>query len=91
MFLTEYNIYMDQPQQDINLNYTVPVVTSDGHVIMISDTGLPTLLFFQARQQHDGHMHGDVVAGVRLNNIDELKNLSKAINETVKNHESREP
>jgi hypothetical protein len=82
---------MNQGQQDINLNYTVPVVTSDGHIVMISDQGVPTLLFFQARQQHEGHMHGDVVAGVRLNSLEDLKGLAKAITDTVKQHQSREP
>jgi len=78
-------------QQDINLNYSVPIVTSDGHIVMISDQGVPTLLFFQARQQHEGHLHGDVVAGVRLNNIEDLKGLAKASSVTVKQHQSREP
>jgi hypothetical protein len=82
---------MNQGQQDIKLNHTSSTVVSDGHVVMISDQGVPTLLFFQARQQHDGHVHGDVVAGVRLNNLDDLKNLAKAINDTLKQHQSREP
>ena len=82
---------MNSGQQDINLNYSVPIVTSDGHIVMISNEGVPTVLFFQARQQHEGHLHGDVVAGVRLNNIDDLKGLAKAINDTVKQHQSREP
>lgn len=82
---------MNQNQQDINLNYSVPIVTSDGHIVMISEQGVPTLLFFQARQQHEGHLHGDVVAGVRLNNLEDLKNLSKAINDTMKQHREREP
>lgn len=82
---------MNQAQQDINLNYSVPIVTSDGHIVMISEQGVPTLLFFQARQQHEGHLHGDVVAGVRLNNLEDLKNLSKAINDTLKQHREREP
>jgi hypothetical protein len=82
---------MDQKQQDVNLNHVSPTVTTDGHVVMISDQGVPTLLFFQARQQHDGHVHGDVVAAVRLNSLDDLKNLSKAINDTLKQHQTREP
>lgn len=81
---------MDQ-QNDIKLNYTAPVVTTDGHIIAVSDQGVPTLLFFQARDQHEGHVHADVVAAVRLSNVEELKNLSKAINETVKKHHDREP
>lgn len=82
---------MDKPQGDVNLRYTSPIVTTDGHVVMINDQGVPSLLFFQAREQHEGHVHGDVVAAVRLNNIDDLKNLAKAIDETIKNYKNREP
>jgi hypothetical protein len=82
---------MNQGQQDVNLNHTSPTVVSDGNVVMISDQGVPTLLFFQARQQHEGHVHGDVVAAVRLNSLDDLKNLAKSINDTLKQHQNREP
>lgn len=78
-------------QQNVNLKYLTPTVTSDGNIVMINDQGIPNLLFFQARDQHEGHMHADVVAAVRLNSIDELKNLAKAINDTVKKHQDREP
>ncbi|MBX4190862.1 hypothetical protein KW794_02125 [Candidatus Saccharibacteria bacterium] len=77
--------------KDINLNHVTPTVTSDGNIVMISDQDVPTIMFFQARQQHEGHMHGDVVASVRLNNLDDLKNLSKSIDETIKKHKNREP
>jgi hypothetical protein len=86
-----YNSGMDLEQQDINLRYTTPIVTTDGHIVMLNDQGTPTLLFFQTREQHEGHMHGDVVAAVRLNNLEDLKNLSKAINDTIKKHQNREP
>lgn len=82
---------MEQKQQDINLRYTTPVVVTDGHVVAINDNGVPTLLFFQGREQHEGHLHGDVVAAVRMNNLDDLKALSRAIDDTVKQHKSREP
>jgi len=82
---------MDKRQGDVNLRYVAPIVTSDGNVVMINDNGVPTLLFFQAREQHEDHVHGDVVAAVRLNNTDELKNLAKAIDETIKNYKTREP
>ena len=78
-------------QQNVNLNYTTPVVTTDGHAVLLNDQGIPTLLFFQTRQQHDDHIHADVVAAVRLNNQEDLKNLAKAINDTIKKHTSREP
>lgn len=77
--------------QDVNLRYAAPIVVSDGHVVAISDEGVPSLMFFQGREQHDGHLHADVVAAVRLNKIDDLKALSKAINDTIKQHQTREP
>lgn len=78
-------------QNDLNLRYAVPVVTSDGHVVAINDKGVPTLMFFQAREQHEGHLHGDVVAAVRLNSLEDLETLKKAITDTVKQHQKREP
>ncbi len=82
---------MNPGQNDVNLRYTSPIVVSDGHVVAISDEGVPSLMFFQAREQHEGHLHADVVAAVRLNKIDDLKALAKAINDTIKQHQSREP
>ena len=77
--------------ENVNLNYAVPVVTTDGHIVMVSDQGVPTLLFFQGRNQHEGHLHADVVAAVRLNSIEDLQTLQKAITDTVKKHKDREP
>jgi lauroyl/myristoyl acyltransferase len=77
--------------ENVNLNYAVPVVTTDGHIVMLSDQGVPTLLFFQARNQHEGHLHADVVAAVKLNNLEDLQTLQKAITDTVKKHKTREP
>ena len=82
---------MDKQQQDIKLQYSAPIVVSDGHVVAINDNGVPSILFFQAREQHEGHIHGDVVAAVRMNNVDDLKALAKAIDDTIKQHKDREP
>lgn len=82
---------MEQAQNNINLKYTTPIVTTDGHIVMISDQGAPTLVFFQGREQHEGHLHADVVAAVRLSNVEDLENFSKAIKETIKKHKDREP
>lgn len=81
---------IEQPQ-DIKLKYTSPVLTTDGNVVLINDQGVPTILFFQTREQHEGHFHGDVVSAVRLNNIEDLENLAKGIKETIKKHQTREP
>lgn len=78
-------------QGNVNLRYQVPVVTTDGNVVMVSDQGVPTVLFFQTRQQEGNNLQADVVAAVRLGNLEDLKNLQKAIADTIKKHGSREP
>lgn len=88
--LVGYNKIMQQ-QGNIDLNYTVPIVTCDGNVVMLSDQEVPTLLFFQSRRQHDDHLHADIVAAVRLNGLEDLKNLQKSISDTIKQHSNREP
>jgi hypothetical protein len=40
---------MNKPEGNLNLRYQTPVVIGDGHVVMISDQGVPTLLFFILR------------------------------------------
>jgi hypothetical protein len=82
---------MEQLQKDLNLNYLVPTVSTDGHVVSINDQGVPFLLFFQARNEHDNHLHADVVAAVRLNNLDDADKLASAIKDTIKKHKTREP
>jgi hypothetical protein len=76
-------------ETNVNLNYSAPIVTTDGHVVSVTDQGIPTLLFFQGRQQHDDHLHADVVAAVRLNSLDDLNNLGKAIADTVKKQKNK--
>ncbi len=78
-------------ENNLQLNHLVPTVASDGHIVMVSDQGIPTILFFQARSQSGGNVAADVVAAVRLNGIEDLRALTKAISETIKKHESREP
>jgi hypothetical protein len=81
---------VQEGQQEINLKYLVPTVATDGHVIFISDNDVPSIMFFQAREQHEGHVHSDVVASVRLGTIADLEGLGKAITDTIKNHKNRE-
>ena len=82
-----------QPNQ-INfsdLNFTSPIVASDGTLVMVTQEGLVNLLFIQMRGEKNGQPHADVVAGVRLHNLEELKNLSKTLQDTIQKHENREP
>ena len=82
---------MNPQQKDIKLQYQSPIVTTDGNIVAINDQGVPTLLFFQTREEHDNHLHGDVVAAVRLNNLQDLEGLAQAITETIEKHKTREP
>lgn len=76
---------------NLKLNYKQPVVASDGNIVMINEQGIANLLFFQIRQQTDVETSADVVAGVRLNGLDELRQLQQVIADTIKQHETREP
>jgi hypothetical protein len=81
-----------QPNQgNLQLNHIVPTVASDGHGVFISNEGdIPTLTFFQVRQQVGDQVQADVVASVRLANLEDLNNLQATIAETIKNHAARE-
>ncbi len=75
---------------DLKLNYKTPVVASDGNSVFIAEQGPATLVFFQVREQDGQTVKADVVAAIRFHNLDELKQLQKSIDETIKRHESRE-
>lgn len=66
-------------------------MASDGNVVSINDNGIPTLLFLQFRGQNGNAVEADVVSAVRLHNIGELKDLQRAIAETIEKHEKKEP
>jgi hypothetical protein len=77
-------------QSNLELNHLVPTVVSDGNGIFISNSGVPVLNFFQTRRQVDQTLFADVVASIRMNNIEELKQLQRSIEETIITHEKRE-
>lgn len=80
-----------KPQNNLQLNYLVPTVASDGNGIFISNDGnIPTLTFFQVRRQEGDKVFADVVAAIRLSDLQDLKNLQASIEETIRNHASRE-
>lgn len=74
-----------------DLKFKTPIVASDGNFVMINNDGIVNLLFFQMRGSSNNRPGADVVAGVRLHNLQELKNLVKTIQETIDKHENREP
>ena len=78
-------------QSNLQLNYLVPTVASDGNGVFISNDGnIPTLTFFQMRRQEGDKVFADVVASVRMGDIEDLKNLQASIAETISNHLKRE-
>ncbi len=80
------------PHLDLSkLTYTHPVVATDGNIVSINEHGVPTLLFLQFRGQSGTSVEADVVAGIRLHSIAELKDLQRAISETIEKHEKKEP
>ncbi|MDB5169167.1 MAG: hypothetical protein JWO41_523 [Candidatus Saccharibacteria bacterium] len=78
-------------QNNLRLTHLVPTIASDGHGVFISSEGdIPTLNFFQVRSQDGDQVFADVVASVRMSNLQDLKNLQATIEETIRNHNSRE-
>ena len=75
----------------LELNYLAPTVTTDGNSIFISNEGdIPTVTFFQVRRQLGQTIQADAVASIRFNNLDDLRNLQKNIDEAITNHQNRE-
>jgi len=73
-----------------DLNFTTPIVASDGNMVMINDNGPVNLLFFQMRAKDTGAPSADVVAAVRLHSLAELKDLHSTVGELIKQHEDKE-
>ena len=80
-----------ESQSNLVLNYITPTVASDGNGVFISNDGnIPTLTFFQVRRQEGDKVYADVVASVRMGSLEDLKNLQSSIEETIRNHTTRE-
>ncbi len=82
---------MNPEPANLELNYMTPIVAADGNGIFINDTNnVPTLTFFQVRKQTGNQVFADVVAAVRMNSLEELVQLQKSIENTIKEHKSKE-
>ena len=82
---------MNPHPANLELNYIVPVVAADGNGVFINDANdIPTLTFFQVRKQAGNQVFADVVASVRMNSLDELEQFQKSIENTIKEHRSKE-
>ena len=78
-------------QANLELNYLVPVVLTDVNIVQVSEPdGIPQLLFAQVRKQEGSKLNADVVAAIRLSTIKDLENLRDSIDETIRQHNSKE-
>ena len=73
-----------------DLNFLVPIVVNEGTLTLVHDNGAATLLFFQTRAGQQDKTSADVVAAVRMVNLEELKDYHKSIGEVIKQHETKE-
>lgn len=82
---------MANQQKNLKLNHLVSTVSIDGSNVFIRTKGdAPFINFFQVRADDQQTVFADVVASVRFNNLEQLENLAKMIQETIKNHQERE-
>lgn len=72
------------------LNYRKPIMAVDGNSIFVSEAGPVNIVFFQVRQETADEVNADVVAAVRLHSVEELRNLQRQINDTIKHHENKD-
>lgn len=77
-------------QKELRLNFVKPTVASDGQTLSIDNNGHVTLAFFQVRADLPDSLQADVVASVRLHNLEELEQLEKIIKDTIHKHKTRE-
>lgn len=78
-------------QNNLRLNQQVPVLAKDGITISINDAGMVNVAFFQFRGQQGNDVLGEVVSAIRFQNVEDLKQFSKQIEETIEQHQNREP
>jgi hypothetical protein len=80
----------NQIPKPLELRFATPVVAQDGNAIAIREDGKVELLFFQIRNQTEDKAEADVVAAIRLDNVDQLKEFQKSIGESITKHETKE-
>ena len=74
---------------DLNLNHKRSIVAVDSTAILTKKNGAVDLLFLQFTNE-GAQPSADVVAGVRLNSIEELEDLKQTIEESIRKHKSAE-
>ena len=74
----------------LELRFANPVIAQDGNAIVIREDGKVELLFFQIRTQSEEKAEADVVAAIRMDSIEQLKDFEKSIGESIRKHETKE-
>jgi hypothetical protein len=74
---------------ELTIKNRAATVSVDSTAIVTKRNGTADLLFIQFTREGD-QPEGDVVAAVRLNNIAELEDLKKTIEESLAKHKSAE-
>ncbi len=77
--------------KEIKYRYISPIVAPNMFTVNIKRDGSSDVLFANAVEEDAVNVKADVIAAVRLANLDALKNLKKVIESTIKEHEEREP
>ena len=77
------------PNKQLALNFKKPIVAVDGQNLSITEQGPVNLIFFQLRGETEEAIMADVVAAVRFHTLEELRNLQRLINDTIKQYENR--
>lgn len=78
---------MASQQLKLNLISKPPMFAIDGHIINITDQNVADVIFFQvAKKDGDNSIDANGIASVRMT-VDQLKSLSGAITNTIKQHE----
>lgn len=77
--------------KEIKYRYIAPIVAPNLFTVNIKRDGTSDVLFANATEEDAKTVKADVIAAVRLANLEALKNLKKVIESTIKEHEEREP
>jgi hypothetical protein len=88
-----YNQGMDIPPQELDLNFLVPNVVTDGQLYAFSsdnNRAPATISFLQMRPSRDDKSRADVVASISFPNLDAMKQFVKDAQNRIEQHEKRE-
>lgn len=75
-------------QQELRIVSKPPTVVADGHALLMNNPESGDLIFLQIRNKQSDMVEAEGVASIRLN-LDQLRALSRVINEAVSEQETQ--